>query len=645
MSYICESCGTEVPEGEEFIVDGQTMCKECFDEQYVQCSDCGALIHKDDAIYTNDGRPVCEDCYSDGYFTCEDCGEVFSLDEIVDVNAGWCDEIHVCQTCADSDYYRCDVCGGYINRRHIAYEQDLPHSNDIHYCCDDCSDNYVQCEECGDIIHIDDSYSNDDDDYRGSSCYHRAGIHSYGHKPSPIFGTTDASTDRFGRYMGTDLTFGVELECDQGEDPNGTARELCGLTDRLYCKHDGSLDYGYEIVTHPGTLAWHMNKFPWADVCRVSLDNGFKSHETSTCGLHIHIGKEQLGKNWRERNNVCGKLAALVDVLFPEIEQFSRRGRGGCDHWAARNNCVRGLRRGMDEASACEALFSYADNGRYHAVNVENEYTVELRFNRGTLKVPTIYACLQLASNLALFAKDHTVNECLDAKWDDVVHYREYEELTEYVNTRFKDFTPCDSDRAVPTCHVGDEMPISSGTVDGGDVSAYYITEPLTGCADKYDIVFCNRIPDDEDTDVRNVENHTGVHIPGPSTSYAWNGCNLEDSLHHSCNPSVSRGQWYVNRQFLSRAVSLINGDPIDHEAIRTALEAGFLPGDRVVLREPDRSPVVGDRTGTIIGFKNVMRGTIARVMWDGLTCGHSGDGLSSENNMWNVSIGRLNRV
>lgn len=41
---------------------------------------------------------------------------------------------------------------------------------------------------------------------------------------------------------------------------NGSGRE------HLYCKHDGSLDDGIELVTHPMTLTYHMDEMPWARV-------------------------------------------------------------------------------------------------------------------------------------------------------------------------------------------------------------------------------------------------------------------------------------------------------------------------------------------------------------------------------------------
>ena len=52
---------------------------------------------------------------------------------------------------------------------------------------------------------------------------------------------------------------GVELEIDGAGESTRNARELLEIAngrglDRLYCKHDGSLEDGFELVTHPLTL-------------------------------------------------------------------------------------------------------------------------------------------------------------------------------------------------------------------------------------------------------------------------------------------------------------------------------------------------------------------------------------------------------
>ena len=310
MSKLCAICGTEIPDGEEFEMDGQVLCKEHFDELYTTCDCCGAIVRIDDCTTVADGDNVCEDCLDREYAHCDDCGEYYPVSDIHFVNdrhwefvpgRGYVrvgDGMYVCEDCLDSDdYFQCSDCGEW----HTNDRRELS-DDDVDICCD-CADNWRVCSECGTVIRESRVYWGDDDEPYCESCYNdRCGvIHDYGYKPRPVFGTTDQYDGRTS-YNGEDFTFGVELECDKGRNPRRAAGDIQDLTNRVYCKHDGSLDNGYEVVTMPGTLAWHMIVFPWDRIVEISRDYGFRSHDAKTCGLHIHIGRKQFGANDAKRD-------------------------------------------------------------------------------------------------------------------------------------------------------------------------------------------------------------------------------------------------------------------------------------------------------------------------------------------------------
>ena len=79
-------------------------------------------------------------------------------------------------------------------------------------------------------------------------------MQSYCYKPEPIF-----YCDGF-HYLG------VKLEIDHGGEDHENARRLQAIanefTENIYIKHDGSLDEGMEIVTHPMSLNYHRNGMP-----------------------------------------------------------------------------------------------------------------------------------------------------------------------------------------------------------------------------------------------------------------------------------------------------------------------------------------------------------------------------------------------
>lgn len=58
-----------------------------------------------------------------------------------------------------------------------------------------------------------------------------------------------------------ELYLGIELEIDNGGQNETNAQYIIDFmnstTENVYCKHDGSLNDGFEIVTHPCTIEYH----------------------------------------------------------------------------------------------------------------------------------------------------------------------------------------------------------------------------------------------------------------------------------------------------------------------------------------------------------------------------------------------------
>jgi len=75
---------------------------------------------------------------------------------------------------------------------------------------------------------------------------------------------------------------GVELEIDDSGEDNANADErMCIANDageRIYCKHDGSIEHGFEIVSHPMSLEYHMTNIPWRKILEqtayIQSENG-----------------------------------------------------------------------------------------------------------------------------------------------------------------------------------------------------------------------------------------------------------------------------------------------------------------------------------------------------------------------------------
>jgi len=355
---------------------------------------------------------VLEDNIGDGWNICEDCGRAvidFENDEY----------ITVCRACYDDNYCRCEDCGDIVRTEEL-------------YEVDDC----WYCENCAS------NHSSRHDDF----------LHSYGYKPDPVFRdvTANGDVDVWGTISvpKDKLFMGVELEIDGGrsrDDCLGELAEENGDEDLFYCKEDASLNEngsGIEIVTHPCTLQYHIDDFPWEQICDIAKRNGFRSHDTTTCGMHVHVSRCALGADDDQRDLTVAKMMLLMDKFWKKLVVFSRRDKSQL-HWTKKPNA--GISRRDSNANAIRKSKRKNDGSheaRYYALNITNANTVEFRLFRGTLNRNTIMANLQLVSNIVRLAKERDLLGVQDATWEDLVKIQEYPELTAYLATKgLNDFT------------------------------------------------------------------------------------------------------------------------------------------------------------------------------------------------------------
>lgn len=414
----CDICGQQ-HDDLTTVANGDRVCPDCL-QDYVQCDNCGEWFPDDELTTVRGGGLVCEDCL-DFYDYCEHCGEYVPEQDAVVVQGRYGPETW-CESCAADDALCCDDCGEWFTSDQISLDDGETH------ICGGCSENWIVCQDCEAVVNIDNAQCIRDAWYCDSCAEdHHSAVHDYSYKPTPIFGHCLGDGDDA-------LTFGVELEVDNGDDVDATAQLVEDLGGgRVYIKHDGSLDDGFEIVSHPGTLAHHMQEMPWSDLCRACLDDGFRSHDAGTCGLHIHVGRRQLGQDGLERGQTAAKLTILAARLWPQLVTFSRRTDGQLERWASRP------RLDLVGTTAEELLIAARDtkyDGRYQAVNLTNTTTIEFRIFRGTLKRDTIVASLQLVDDLCKYAMAHDVEDCRAASFKDVVAVHPWKELTAYCQDR-----------------------------------------------------------------------------------------------------------------------------------------------------------------------------------------------------------------
>ncbi|MBE6561629.1 MAG: zinc-binding protein [Ruminococcaceae bacterium] len=317
----------------------------------------------------------------------------------------------------------CAECGTPLNESNVHYFAGNAYCSecldDLTVCCTRCGDRIFRDDACYRHDASDEPYCEDcigcNDDESGEE------IHNYYYKPTPIF---HGDGNRF---------FGVELEIDEAGECNSYAAKILDIgnenANNIYCKHDGSLNDGFEIVTHPMTLEYHMTEMPWEAVLDKARAMGYYSHQAHTCGLHVHVNRTAFGESETEQDAAIARILFFVERNWNELLTFSRRTQRQLERWAARY----GYKDNPSE------ILEHAKKGRvdrYTCVNITNDHTIEFRIFRGTLKYNTLIATLQMVNricDLAIFLSD---SEIRNLSWPTFVAGVTEPELIQYLKDR-----------------------------------------------------------------------------------------------------------------------------------------------------------------------------------------------------------------
>lgn len=373
----CHSCDSPIEPDDSHIIDDEAYCDDCVDT----CESCDNEAIRDD-MHSDDYINICDSCYQDNFITCEECDRLVHTDDYVNV-----EDSYLCQRCYEhGSYHYCHARDAYAH----GYE-------------DECSD-------CG----------------RGSDEY----LHNYNYKPDPLF--HDTRTNLFRHPLPNTRYFGIELETTPSRgNYRDDAAEYIGThisEDLLYLKEDSSVSSGFEIVTHPMTLEWARNNFPW-DMLQTISDMGMRAWNDSHCGLHIHIGRTA----FRSQSHLA-KLLLFVYRNSDEMVKFT--GRHSHDYadysYTERENFV---------ARAKGDRFGR----RGVAVNCMNEHTVELRVFRPSLKRKTVQSYIEFCDALVVYTGTINVQDCVKrnalsfeafTKWLTVQTDENYEVLFDRIQQR-----------------------------------------------------------------------------------------------------------------------------------------------------------------------------------------------------------------
>lgn len=213
-------------------------------------------------------------------------------------------------------------------------------------------------------------------------------------KPEPIFLKMEKDDDLF---MGFELEVEVDSYIGDKSEKLGNYLTKQGVIDHFYLKEDGSLDNGFELVSHPITLNYARKKLKLKKILKWLRSNGFESQDN--CGLHIHIGTDFLS----EEDIV--KLRAFFSLNKYFLYVFSKREE-------IDNNYCMYERFNLDRFISGEV-----PEDRYWALNLNTEQdTVEIRIFSSTLDENRFFAYLGFVDALVRYCKKYTLKTIIQGQ-------------------------------------------------------------------------------------------------------------------------------------------------------------------------------------------------------------------------------------
>ena len=331
-------------------VDGDLWCEKCMEDACCisYCEDCEEWHYDDNMVYIEDiHTQVCECCANNGdYFLCHDCGNWYTTDY---ANSCYNGEFSVCDRCRDNHYTYVECCDTFIDSDHAYYNE----QNDCYYC--------------------EDHYDEDIDiyDYHGFSNWQKQTLKN--ENPPYCIG------------------FELEVENTKHSHDNNDLARFVKNTYPVICSKDGSIDYGFEIVSHPLSYNYIVeNQDKLKTMLEELASRGCESHNPGTCGLHFHVTHPH-------NDDIIDRIILIMETYKEELITFSRRTSGQMEQWC---KFLSDIKDGED----CKSLYYIKKNKetstRYMALNLTNYNTIEFRIFRGTLNFDTFMASVELVNNI-----------------------------------------------------------------------------------------------------------------------------------------------------------------------------------------------------------------------------------------------------
>lgn len=424
--FVCNDCEALVwGDDTTWIETGEySVCDECRTYSYFSCGHCDQYSHTENSYFITDAEESwCGTCAEEEAICCDRCEDHTSawfclLDQDL---CGRClavteGEIRLrhqrCGGCPDCDeeLNECDEARAMASNNHLYRTMNQETVRGVR----------VECYDCGRAVFVGESaltqdqrdrFNADTSHYRPDRVYclrcrptdtqGRVGyaVRNYSHRPEPRFKKSPLEKYRNVRGSPGKLYFGVEVEVEVADEERiSMNKALADLAegDRdeglFYCKSDGSIHYGFEIVSHPFTFQY-MKQNDKAFDAMFRLRDTCEGYRPTNCGMHVHMSVDAF---------TSLHMYKFIRFFYdnPEfIKRVSRRTGNNMERWAACQLSTGDNPIHIAKRQSCQS-------SRYSALNFQTRRTVECRIFRSTISRPLFYGNIEFLKGVYDYTKD-----------------------------------------------------------------------------------------------------------------------------------------------------------------------------------------------------------------------------------------------
>ena len=398
LELFCPNCGGKITEEGRCVECGLNINRDLYYYTRQCWKDLGVLsviVEASDLISAEDKKKFQE--YVDGCERCECCGRPIFKGKERKTNT----DTYACPECAGRHYYICENCGVFIRHNGEFYTGNRGHI----FCSYECMDEV------------------DPWDFSRKLAYNA--------KPPVRF---LGSKDKNNLYLGVEVEVDSDnYQYDDEDEDEYYDRKESVIGDCVYniwktsrdvfCKHDGSLNFGFEFVTHPATLEYHKTKLNYDDVIKVCENRGF-SGDYSTAGLHIHASKAFFDKDKSKRDILPSlenavKLEILFERFWGNMLKLANRDFRRAARWAKRRDFFECNNQKITKKKL-QIFIDRMYEDRYTAINITNNPTIEFRLFSGSTNKEYIFAMLEFVDYMCRFVKGEGFDVILNITWEEL---------------------------------------------------------------------------------------------------------------------------------------------------------------------------------------------------------------------------------